>query len=36
VVKRPIAGTGAEFWVATNPGAYAELARRHRAGLRAI
>jgi carbonic anhydrase/acetyltransferase-like protein (isoleucine patch superfamily) len=36
VVKRPIAGTGAEFWVATNPSAYADLARRHRTGLRAI
>src|SRR5256714_14541981 len=29
VVKRPIAGTGAEFWVKVNPGAYADLARRH-------
>ena len=36
VVKRPIAGTPAEFWVQTNPSAYAELAQRHRAGVRAI
>lgn len=36
VVKRPIAGTGAEFWVKVNPGAYADLARRHRAGIRAL
>lgn len=32
-VKRPIAGTPAEFWVQVNPGAYAELAQRYRAGL---
>lgn len=32
-VKRPIAGTPSEFWVKTNPGAYAELAQRHRAGV---
>jgi carbonic anhydrase/acetyltransferase-like protein (isoleucine patch superfamily) len=30
VVKRPIAGTPAEFWVKANPDAYAELAARHR------
>ena len=35
-VKRPIAGTPAEFWVQTNPGAYAALARRHAAGVRPI
>lgn len=34
VVKRPIAGTPAEFWVRVNPGAYADLARRHAAGVR--
>lgn len=32
-VKGPIAGTGAEFWVNVNPGAYADLARRHAAGV---
>ena len=36
VVKRPISGTGAQFWVDANPSAYAELAARHRAGLRRI
>src|SRR2546423_4486235 len=35
-VKRPIAGTPAEFWVQTNPSAYAELAQRHRAGVRPV
>lgn len=35
-VKRPVAGTGAELWVLTNPEAYAELAQRHRAGIRYI
>jgi carbonic anhydrase/acetyltransferase-like protein (isoleucine patch superfamily) len=33
VVKRPIAGTPAEFWVKANPDAYAELATRHREGI---
>ena len=33
VVKRPLPGTPAEFWVKTNPGAYAELARRHKNGV---
>jgi carbonic anhydrase/acetyltransferase-like protein (isoleucine patch superfamily) len=33
VVKRPIEGTGAAFWVAANPSAYADLAARHRAGV---
>jgi carbonic anhydrase/acetyltransferase-like protein (isoleucine patch superfamily) len=32
-VKRPIAGTPAEFWVTMNPPAYADLARRHLAGI---
>ncbi|MFA1551573.1 gamma carbonic anhydrase family protein [Actinomadura chokoriensis] len=35
-VKGPIAGTGAEFWVATNPQAYQELASRHGAGVRPV
>lgn len=30
VVKRPVAGSPAEFWVDANPSAYAELAQRHR------
>jgi carbonic anhydrase/acetyltransferase-like protein (isoleucine patch superfamily) len=33
VVKRPLAGTPAEFWVQMNPGAYADLAARHRVGV---
>ena len=36
VVKREIAGTPAEFWVQTNPSAYADLAVRHRNGVEAI
>ncbi|HTL86592.1 MAG TPA: gamma carbonic anhydrase family protein [Acidimicrobiia bacterium] len=36
VIKRPVKGTGAELWVDMNPGAYAELAQRHRAGVRFI
>jgi carbonic anhydrase/acetyltransferase-like protein (isoleucine patch superfamily) len=36
VVKRPIAGTPAEFWVKTNPPAYAELAQRHRRLVRPV
>src|SRR4051794_11464421 len=36
VVKRPIAGTPAEFWVSTNPPAYRDLARRHREGVRRV
>jgi carbonic anhydrase/acetyltransferase-like protein (isoleucine patch superfamily) len=32
VVKRALPGTPAEFWVKTNPGAYADLAQRHRVG----
>ena len=35
-VKRPIEGTGAEFWVKMNPGAYADLAVRHRHGVQAV
>jgi carbonic anhydrase/acetyltransferase-like protein (isoleucine patch superfamily) len=35
-VKRPIEGTGAEFWVKMNPSAYAELAERHRTGIEAL
>ena len=35
-VKRPLEGTGAEFWVKTNPGAYAELAQRHKRGIRPV
>ena len=33
VVKKPIAGTPAEFWVKMNPPAYADLAKRHAAGV---
>jgi carbonic anhydrase/acetyltransferase-like protein (isoleucine patch superfamily) len=33
VVKRPVEGSGAAMWVQLNPGAYAELAQRHRAGI---
>ncbi len=33
VVKKPIEGTPAEFWVKMNPPAYADLARRHAAGV---
>jgi carbonic anhydrase/acetyltransferase-like protein (isoleucine patch superfamily) len=33
VVKKPIQGTPAEFWVQMNPPAYADLARRHAAGI---
>src|SRR5437660_1847967 len=36
VVKRPIAGTPAAFWVTPNPSAYAELAQRHRAVARPV
>jgi carbonic anhydrase/acetyltransferase-like protein (isoleucine patch superfamily) len=32
-VKRAIAGTPSEFWVTANPGAYADLAERHRSGV---
>lgn len=33
VVKKPLAGTPAEFWVKMNPPAYADLAKRHAAGI---
>ena len=36
VVKRPISGTPAEMWVQLNPGAYADLAARHRAGVASV
>ncbi|MUL76498.1 gamma carbonic anhydrase family protein [Mycolicibacterium sp. CBMA 226] len=32
-IRGPIAGTGAEMWVNTNPQAYRELAERYLAGL---
>ncbi len=32
-VRRPVKGSGAETWVEMNPGAYAELAQRHRTGI---
>src|SRR5689334_16964430 len=35
-VRRPVKGTGAELWVETNPESYAELAQRHRVGLRYV
>ncbi|TDC66097.1 gamma carbonic anhydrase family protein [Actinomadura sp. GC306] len=35
-VRGPIAGTNAEFWVATNPQAYRDLAARHRTGIRPV
>lgn len=33
-IKRPVTGSPAETWIKINPGAYAELASRHRAGVR--
>lgn len=36
VVKKPIAGTPAEFWVQMNPPAYADLARRHAKGVEEV
>jgi carbonic anhydrase/acetyltransferase-like protein (isoleucine patch superfamily) len=36
VVRKPIAGTAAEFWVQANPVYYPELAKRHIAGIKAI
>jgi carbonic anhydrase/acetyltransferase-like protein (isoleucine patch superfamily) len=36
VIKRPVEGTGAQMWVELNPGAYQELAQRHRAGVRFV
>jgi carbonic anhydrase/acetyltransferase-like protein (isoleucine patch superfamily) len=35
-VKREIEGTGAQFWVEANPSYYAELAQRHRSGMRPV
>lgn len=35
-VRGPIAGTGAEMWVNTNPGAYQDLARRYIDGMRPV
>lgn len=35
-VRKPIAGTPAETWVQLNPGYYAELAQRHRAGTHSV
>lgn len=35
-VKRPIEGTPSELWVKTNPSAYADLARRHAAGIELV
>jgi len=35
-VKKPIAGTAAEFWVTMNPTYYPELAQRHIRGIRRI
>jgi carbonic anhydrase/acetyltransferase-like protein (isoleucine patch superfamily) len=32
-VKRPVEGSGAALWVQLNPGAYQELAQRHRRGI---
>lgn len=32
-VKRPLAGTPAEFWVQVNPPTYAALAQQHRTGI---
>jgi carbonic anhydrase/acetyltransferase-like protein (isoleucine patch superfamily) len=32
-VKKPLAGTPAEFWVQMNPPAYAALAQQHREGI---
>jgi carbonic anhydrase/acetyltransferase-like protein (isoleucine patch superfamily) len=36
VVKRPVEGTGAQLWVELNPSGYAELAIRHRRGIRYV
>ncbi|HSV38527.1 MAG TPA: gamma carbonic anhydrase family protein [Nocardioidaceae bacterium] len=35
-VKKPIEGTMAQFWVDANPPYYAELAQRHRAGVKPL
>jgi carbonic anhydrase/acetyltransferase-like protein (isoleucine patch superfamily) len=36
VVKKEIAGTGADFWVQLNPSYYLDLAQRHRLGARPV
>ena len=36
VVKKPLEGTPAEFWVKMNPPAYADLAQRHRNGIEEV
>lgn len=36
VVKRPVEGSPAQFWVDTNPQAYWELAQRHRNGIEEV
>lgn len=36
VIKRPVEGSPAEMWVKLNPPAYAELARRHAAGIEPV
>lgn len=36
VVKKQLAGTPAEWWVQMNPPAYADLARRHAAGVEPV
>jgi carbonic anhydrase/acetyltransferase-like protein (isoleucine patch superfamily) len=36
VVKRVLDGSPAQFWVDANPSAYAELAQRHRRGIRQL
>ena len=35
-IRGPVAGTGAQIWVDSNPGAYKDLARRYVDGLREI
>jgi carbonic anhydrase/acetyltransferase-like protein (isoleucine patch superfamily) len=36
VVKRPIDGSPAQFWVDSNPAAYTELGARHRRGVQRL
>lgn len=36
VIKRVVKGSPAEMWVELNPGAYAELAQRHRTGIQFV
>jgi carbonic anhydrase/acetyltransferase-like protein (isoleucine patch superfamily) len=35
-IKRPVKDSPAELWVQMNPGAYAELAQRHRTGIQFV